>query len=237
MSIASNYVEVEKKIQAACDRTPHRKREDVTLVAVSKLHPASAIREAYETTPIREFGENYVQELCEKMEELKELDIRWHFIGHLQKNKARLLLSHRPALIQTVDSLELAQTLERIMAEIRPNEKQDVLIEVRLGDENTAKTGCPKYGLEELSEFIARCSHLKLRGLMLVPPIEQDPQETRSWFRTMFGLAAWMNDRNDMSILSYGMSSDFEIAIEENATCIRVGSAIFGARPPKVVEG
>ena len=230
MSIASNYEEVEKRIQAACDRNPRIDRKDVTLVAVSKLHPASAVREAYETTPIRDFGENYVQELCEKMEELHDLDIRWHFIGHLQKNKARLLLSHRPALIQTVDSKELVDTLERIMAEIRPDETQDVLIEVRLGDENTAKTGCPKLELEELSEYIARSRHLKLRGLMLIPPIEQDPKVTRSWFRTIFGLAAWMNDRNDMSILSYGMSSDFDIAIEENATCVRVGTAIFGQR-------
>lgn len=230
MSIASNYAEVEKRIQAACERSDRRKREDVTLVAVSKLHPASAIREAYETTPIRDFGENYVQELCEKMEELSDLDIRWHFIGHLQKNKARLLLSHRPALIQTVDSEELVDTLERIMAEIRPDEVQDVLMEVRLGDENTAKTGCPQNQLEALSEHIARSSHLKLRGIMLIPPIEQDPNETREWFRTMFTLAAWMNDRHDMSILSYGMSSDFELAIEENATCVRIGTAIFGAR-------
>ncbi|MBQ9395209.1 MAG: YggS family pyridoxal phosphate-dependent enzyme [Proteobacteria bacterium] len=230
MSIATNYAEVEKRIQAACNRNHRINREDVTLVAVSKLHPASSIREAYETTPLREFGENYVQELCEKIDELKDLDIRWHFIGHLQKNKARMLLSHKPALIQTVDSEQLADTLERIMAEIRPDEVQDVLIEVRLGDENTAKTGCPLNELESLSEHIASLSHLKLRGIMLVPPIEQDPEETRQWFKTMFELAGRMKERNDMSILSYGMSSDFEIAIEENATCVRVGTAIFGPR-------
>ena len=229
MTIAENYKEIETRIQAACDRA-HRDRKDVTLVAVSKLHPASAIREAYETTPIRDFGENYVQEMCEKIDELKDLDIRWHFIGHLQKNKARLLLSHKPALIHTVDSKELADTLERIMSEIRPDEVQDILIEVRLGDEETAKTGCDQYDLEDLSEWIRHKSHLRLRGLMLIPPIEQDPAETRKWFSRITDFAAWMCDRNDMSVLSYGMSGDFEIAIEEDSTCVRIGTAIFGAR-------
>lgn len=227
--IKDNYEEIERRVAAACARAG-RKREDITVIGVSKLHPADAIREAYETTPLRDFGENYVQEYCEKRDALADLNARWHFIGHLQRNKARALLSHAPALIHTVDSVELVSTLERIMSEIRPNDVQDVLIEVRLGDEDTAKTGCPAHGLEELSGAIARAQHLKLRGLMLIPPIEADEAQTRRWFKEIFCLAAWMNDYNDMSILSYGMSADFELAIEEGATHVRIGTAIFGAR-------
>ncbi len=227
--LKENYEEIERRVCAACARAG-RRREEITIVGVSKLHPAEAIREAYETTPLRDFGENYVQEYCEKRDTLTDLTARWHFIGHLQRNKARTLLSHTPSLIHTVDSIELTNTLERIMAEVRPNDVQDVLIEVRLGDEDTAKTGCPESSLEQLSDAIAQSRHLKLRGLMLIPPIETDEAQTRRWFQTIRQLAERMSDRHDMSILSYGMSGDFELAIEEGATHVRIGTAIFGAR-------
>lgn len=227
--IKENYESIERRVCEACARAG-RKRESVTVIGVSKLHPAEAIREAYKTTPLRAFGENYVQEFCAKRDALVDLDVEWHFIGHLQRNKVRALLAKRPTLIHTVDSIELTDTLERIMSEDRPEEVQDVLIEVRHGDEDTAKTGCFPNQLEELSEHIARQRHLKLRGLMLIPPIEADPAQTRHWFKDIFRFAAWMNDRNDMSVLSYGMSSDFEIAIEEGATHVRIGTAIFGER-------
>ena len=227
--IKEHYEAIARRVHAACLRAG-RPRESVTLIGVSKRHPASAIREACATTPLRDFGENYVQEYCDKRDTLADLGARWHFIGHLQRNKVRALLSRAPSLVHTVDSPELAETMERVMAEVRPQDVQPVLIEVRLGDDGTAKTGCPPDAIEALSEKIAHCRHLKLCGLMLIPPIESDLSRTRGWFRQTRALAASLSDRHDMSILSYGMSADFEAAIEEGATHIRVGTAIFGER-------
>ena len=153
-------------------------------------------------------------------------------LKNIRIKKCRILL------VCEVDNSVNEEAIEKIFADIKaindtlPSEKkvQDILIEVRLGDEETAKTGCDQYDLEDLSEWIRHKSHLRLRGLMLIPPIEQDPAETRKWFSRITDFAAWMCDRNDMSVLSYGMSGDFEIAIEEDSTCVRIGTAIFGAR-------
>ncbi len=228
--IKDNLETIEKRIQNACNRV-HRPRESVTLIGVSKLHPADDIREAVQTTSLRHFGENYVQEYCEKREQLTDItDAKWHVIGHLQRNKVRALLKHAPDLIHTVDSLQLAETIDRIQGELNPENAQEVLIEVRLGDEDSEKTGCPPEAVEALADHIDAMPHLRLRGLMLIPPADEDPEKTRPWFKKLSVIANNLSSKHDMSIISCGMSHDFEIAIEEGATHVRIGTAIFGAR-------
>ena len=228
--IKKNLDTIEKRIQSACDLAG-RSRNTVTLVGVSKLHPASAIDEAVKTTALRDFGENYVQEYSEKREALAHLaDTHWHFIGHLQRNKVRALLNHAPDLIHTVDSIPLADTIDRIQAELHPNHPQNVLIEVRLGDENSQKTGCPPQDVPALADHIDALKNVSLRGLMLIPPAVDDPENARTWFKQLRLLAQSLATSHDMSILSCGMSHDFEIAIQEGATHVRIGTAIFGAR-------
>ncbi len=228
--IKDNLDQIEQRIQAACARAS-RSRESVTLVGVSKLHPAEAIVEAYTTTNLREFGENYVQEYCEKREKLTDLvDAKWHLIGHLQRNKVRALLSHEPDLIHTVDSVALADTIDRIQGELNEDRIQDVLIEVRLGDEDGEKTGCAPEAVPALADHIETLKHVRLKGLMLIPPADDDAEKARPWFIQLRELAQTLAPKHDMSILSCGMSHDFEIAIEEGATHVRIGTAIFGAR-------
>lgn len=195
-----------------------RRREEITLVAVSKVFPAQAIREAY-ALGLRDFGENYVQEFESKRPELMDLPgARFHLIGHLQSNKSRRA-AELFDVIQTVDSQKLAKRLNEV------GKPLEVMIEVKLSPEQT-KSGVVEKDLPALVEAVRGCSNLRLIGLMTMPPWSEDPEASRPYFRRLRELAVAAG----VSGLSMGMSHDFETAIEEGATHIRVGTAIFGSR-------
>lgn len=232
VSIAENLNTIESRIHRACERCG-RDRSEITLVGVSKKHPASAIAEALETTSLRHFGENYVQEYVEKRQILTGYpQAVYHLIGHLQRNKVRQLLDFPPHLIHSVDSIALIETIERIMAERYPDMRQNLLIELRIGDEDTEKTGMDPRDLDAAAQRIEACPHLNWQGLMLIPPLGQDPENSRPYFKKIHQIFDRVNQTRaqKLTVLSYGMSDDFEVAIEEGATHIRIGTAIFGAR-------
>lgn len=207
-------------------RRARREPGAVRLVAVSKLHPAEAVRVLYEAGQ-REFGENYVQEAEAKMAVLPP-DISWHFIGHLQTNKVRNVVG-RVSLIHGVDSLKLARSLhERAVAR---NVVQDVLVQVNLAGEGS-KSGILEADLPPLAEFLAGAANLRWRGLMLMPPLFDDPEGARPWFARLRGLAEALRAGFGLPLpeLSMGMTGDFEAAIEEGATLVRIGTRIFGER-------
>ncbi len=194
----------------------------VTLVAVSKTHPADAIREAYAAGQ-RDFGENYAQEWRGKAEALAGLpDLRWHFIGGLQTNKVKYLAG-RVAYVHTVDRLELAQELSRRFGQKGATAR--VFLEVNVGGE-ASKEGCAPGAVPELARAVSALPALEVVGLMCIPPPEDDP---RPHFRRMRAL----RDQLGLRELSMGMSADWKTAVEEGSTFVRVGTAIFGARPPK----
>lgn len=228
MSVAENVERVQERIRLACRRSG-RAAEDVRLLAVSKTKPAEAIRQAY-AAGLREFGENRVQEAAAKRPELEDLDAVWHLIGHLQSNKAKQACRLFDA-IHSVDSLHLAEKIGRAAAAL--NRKMPVLVEVHLGEE-TSKFGVEEDGVMRLAEQFGALPSLELRGLMTLPPFFDDPQDVRPFFRRLRELAGRIEARGlpgvSMRELSMGMSHDFEIAIEEGATIIRVGTAIFGER-------
>ena len=227
MDIGENIVRVRERMAAACARTG-RRPEDVRLVAVSKTIPAERIRQAYEAG-LRDFGENRVQEAEAKRPALANFDITWHLVGHLQTNKARAarkLFQY----IQSVDSLRLAERLNRVAL---PGQRLPVLLEVNLGNEPT-KSGAREEEVLQLAEGVSLLPTLELRGLMVVPPFFDDPEGARPFFRRLRELAELIQSRNlpgvSMGELSMGMSHDFEVAIEEGATMVRIGTAIFGPR-------
>ncbi len=229
-NIRENIARIEERICAACDRSG-RRRDDVRLIAVSKTHPADAIRAAFEAG-LRDFGESRVQEAKSKILQLADLPITWHLIGHLQSNKARPAreLFH---WIHTVDSLRLA---EKLSPSPSPGgEELPVLIEVNLGEE-ASKEGIRSTELAALAQQIAQMEGLSLRGLMVIPPFLDNPEDVRPYFRRLRALASDTERRSlpnvSMRELSMGMSHDFEVAIEEGSTMVRVGTAIFGSRPP-----
>jgi pyridoxal phosphate enzyme (YggS family) len=194
----------------------------VTLVAVSKTHPAEAIREAYAAGQ-RDFGENYAQEWREKADALSDLpDLRWHFVGGLQTNKVKYLAG-RVHLVHAVDREELARELSRRFGQ--KGAVARVLLEVNTGGEAT-KSGCAPADAPTLAAAVRALPGIELRGLMCMPPPEDDP-------RPHFRLLRELRDRLGLAELSMGMSADWEIAIEEGATLVRIGTAIFGERPPK----
>jgi len=205
-----------------------RRAEEITLVAVSKTFPAEAIRAAFDAG-LRDFGENRVQEWESKQPLVADLAATWHLIGHLQSNKARRSahLFHR---IDSVDSLALAQKLDAAAA--AEGKRLPVLIEVRLGDEAT-KSGVAETDVATLAGSIATLEHVELRGLMTVPPFFENAELVRPFFRKLRETLERLQKTlgKPLPVLSMGMSHDFEIAIEEGSTEIRVGSAIFGARP------
>jgi PLP dependent protein len=193
------------------------------LIAVTKKFPASVLQEAYQLG-LRDFGENYVQEFAEKRAELPSLDAaRYHFIGHLQSNKARKAAEIFD-VIHTVDSAKLARRLNDEVATSRP-ESMDVLIEVELSDE-PAKAGAAPEDVAALIESIRACPNLRLLGLMTMPPWSEDAEKSRPYFARLRELAA----QNSLPQLSMGMSHDLEVAIEEGSTMVRVGTALFGPR-------
>ena len=211
---------VEQRIAAALARCG-RSRDEITLVAVTKVFPASAIVDAYQLG-LRDFGENYVQEFEGKAPQVSSLvGARFHLIGHLQSNKSRAA-AELFECIQTVDTAKLARRLNE------SGRKLDVFIEVKLSAEE-AKAGAAPVDVPALIDAIRGCSNLNLRGLMTMPPWSDDAEPSRIYFRRLRDLAV----ANGLRGLSMGMSHDFEVAIEEGATLIRVGTALFGKRPKR----
>lgn len=211
---------VNERIEAACMRSG-RSRQDVRLVAVSKRHPPEAVRAAYEAGQ-REFGESYVQELVSKAQALSDLSaLQWRFVGHLQRNKAKDVVAVPSCAVDGLSSQRLAEQLAR-----RAERPVEVLIQVNLAAE-PQKAGCRPEDVPHFVAGIRSLDHLELRGLMAIPPAVDDPEQSRPWFRTLCELA----HAHGLPEVSMGMSHDLEVAIEEGATMVRVGTAIFGPRP------
>ncbi|MEP7362236.1 MAG: YggS family pyridoxal phosphate-dependent enzyme [Acidobacteriota bacterium] len=216
--LAENLSRVEEQIQAACARAG-RRREEVTLVAVTKIFPSTVIEEAY-ALGLREFGENYVQEFEGKAPQLPPLPgARFHLIGHLQSNKSRKAVELFQ-VIQTVDSAKLARRIDE-----QTTQPLDVFLEVKLSGEES-KHGAAPEELPALIDAVRACSKLRLLGLMTMPPWSEDQEQSRPYFRRLRELAR----EHALPSLSMGMSNDFAAAIEEGATHIRVGTALFGKR-------
>ena len=233
--IKENLTRVRERIAAACRRSG-RAPENVKLLAISKTFPPESIRSAYEAG-LRAFGENRVQEAQAKRPALSDLNIMWHLVGHLQTNKAKAAreLFH---WVHSVDSFRLAQKLDQATAS--GGARLPVLLEVNLGGEES-KAGVGESEIIQLAEQVSRLATLEVRGLMVIPPFFDDPEQARPYFRRLRELAQMIDSRNiaDLSMqeLSMGMSHDFEVAIEEGATIIRVGTAIFGPRVGKWAVG
>ena len=225
--LVENLHRVQERIEKACERAG-RKPEEVKLLPVSKTHPAEMIRTLYEAG-VRDFGENYVQELREKAEELPK-DIRWHMIGHLQRNKVKYIAPF-VYMIHSVDSLALAETIEKEAAKC--GRVIPVLLEVNIGEEES-KFGTAASEAAALAEAISRLPHVKVMGLMTSAPYVEDPEEDRPVFKKMRDLSIDIKGKNinniTVDVLSMGMSNDFEVAVEEGSTMVRVGTDIFGAR-------
>lgn len=234
MSISENAARIRDRIASAAARSGRRAAE-ITLMAVSKTFTAESIRQAYQAG-VRVFGENRVQEFAGKAEALRDLDdARWHMIGHLQSNKAAKATELFHA-IDSVDSLRLAEKLND--ATKAAGRQLEVLIEINVGAE-AAKSGLSPDSpeLNRILESALQLSYLRIKGLMTVPPFTDDPQAARPYFRRLHEIRDAIRARHlpgvEMGILSMGMSHDFEVAIEEGSTCVRVGTAIFGARAKK----
>lgn len=225
--VAENLKDVESRVCAACERAG-RSRDEVTLIAVSKTKPVEMLREAYESGA-RYFGENKVQELVDKFDVMPD-DIHWQLIGHLQRNKVKYIVD-KAELIHSVDSLRLAEAIDKEAA--KKGVIANILLEVNMAKEET------KFGLmpEEVLDFvkqIVRFQNIKVQGLMTIAPFVADPEENRKHFANLRKLSVDIRKEKvnnvNMSILSMGMTNDFEVAIEEGATMVRVGTAIFGER-------
>ncbi len=227
-SVRENLLRIQERIAAAAARAG-RRAEEITLIAVSKTHPASAIREAHEAG-IRHFGENRVQEWEGKRAGTEGLAATWHLIGHLQSNKAAKAakLFHS---VDSVDDFAIAQRLDRGRAEAGIGGKLRVLIEVRIAPEET-KSGVEINELSALAEKLAELPRLELAGLMCIPPFLEEAEQVRPYFRRLRELREDLSRKlsHALPVLSMGMSHDFEVAIEEGATEVRVGTAIFGVR-------
>lgn len=225
--IQENIKLVQKNIEKACDRSG-RTLQEVTLIAVSKTKPVSALEEAYQCG-MRDFGENKVQELVEKAEVLPK-DIRWHMIGHLQRNKVKYIVD-KVHLIHSVDSLRLAEEISKEAC--KKNVTVDILVEVNVAKEET-KFGSTMEEASELVSQIAALSGIRVKGLMTIAPFVEDPEENRKYFAKLKQLAVDIERKNidnvSMHVLSMGMTGDYEVAVEEGASYVRVGTGIFGER-------
>jgi PLP dependent protein len=227
--IRENLTRVRERISLAAERAG-RRAEEITLIGVSKTHPASAILEAYEAG-VRHLGENRVQEWEGKRAGTEGLAATWHLIGHLQSNKA-VRAAGLFQFIDAVDDFGLAQRLDRARGDAGGGVKLRVLLEVRVADEET-KNGVGVTGLPELAEKVTTLLSLQLGGLMCIPPFLEDAAQVRPYFRKLRELRDQLASRLGLPlpVLSMGMSHDFEVAIEEGATEVRVGTALFGPRP------
>ena len=226
--LKENLSKVEQNIQAACERAG-RDRSEVTLIAVSKTKPIEMLTEVYEAGA-RHFGENKVQELCDKIEKLPQ-DIQWHMIGHLQRNKVKYLVGNNIALIHSVDSYRLAEEIH-IQAK-KKNVIVPILVEINIAAEES-KFGISAEDAIQLVEQIALLENIRIEGLMTIAPYVVDAEENRLYFRKIKQLSVDIRNKNidnvSMKILSMGMTGDYEVAIEEGATMVRVGTGIFGER-------
>lgn len=225
--LKENLTKVEENIQKACDKAG-RKRSEVTLIAVSKTKPVEMLQEIY-NEGIREFGENKVQEMCEKME-LMPQDIKWNMIGHLQTNKVKYIIG-KTSLIHSVDSLKLAEEIQK--QALKHDVTADILVEVNIANEES-KFGISKDETIQMVRDIAKLDHLKIKGLMTIAPFVENPEDNRLYFREIKQLSVDINNQNidnvSMDVLSMGMTGDYMVAIEEGATMVRVGTGIFGER-------
>lgn len=225
--IRENLKEVQDKLLQA-QEISCRKDGSVLLVAVSKTKPVSDLQEAYRAG-VRDFGENKVQELCDKYDQLPK-DIRWHMIGHLQRNKVKYLIG-KTALIHSVDSLRLAEEISR--QSVKKGVVTDILIEINCAEEES-KFGVSFPEAEPLIRQIAQLPAVLVKGLMTVAPNTDDPEENRKYFRQMKQLSVDIARKNidnvSMDVLSMGMTNDYMTAVEEGSTCVRVGTGIFGMR-------
>ncbi|MCR4803878.1 MAG: YggS family pyridoxal phosphate-dependent enzyme [Lachnospiraceae bacterium] len=225
--IKENLKIVEENIEAACKRAG-RNRDEVTLIAVSKTKPVEMLREAIEYGMV-DFGENKVQEMCDKIDVIPE-KLNWHMIGHLQRNKVKYIVD-KSYLIHSVDSLRLA---EQINAEAqKKNVACDILLEVNIANEES-KFGLSSEEVPELLSKIKTMKNVRVKGLMTIAPFVDNPEDNREHFRNLHKLFIDMreqtSDNISMEVLSMGMTGDYEVAIEEGATMVRVGTGIFGAR-------
>jgi pyridoxal phosphate enzyme (YggS family) len=217
LALKEKLEQVEIRIANAAARAG-RKRDEIALIAVTKKFPAAVIYEAY-NLGLREFGENYVQEFEQKRKELGECSgARFHLIGHLQSNKSKIAVE----IFDTIETLDSQKLARRLDAEQKP---LDVMIEVKLSPED-AKAGAAPADVPALVEAIRGCAHLRLLGLMTMPPWSDDAEPSRPYFAKLRALA----DENGLKQLSMGMSHDLEVAIEEGATMLRIGTALFGPR-------
>lgn len=227
MNIKKNISEIKNKITEVCQRC-NRNPNDVKLVAVSKTMPASMIEEAAVAGQTL-FGESYVQDFADKVDDVTA-PVQWHFIGGLQSNKVKYL-RNKVAMIHSVDRLSLAEEINKQWLKI--GQPVEILLQVNLGGE-VSKSGADEEYLEQLVRQVAALPMLRIRGLMTLPPYFDDPEEVRPFFRRLQELADTIEKLAipdvEMRELSMGMSHDFEVAIEEGATMIRIGTAIFGAR-------
>ncbi len=225
--LKENLDSVKNKIELACKRAG-RSIDEITLIAVSKTKPLSDIEEliTYGTT---EFGENKVQELVDKFENVST-PVNWHLIGHLQTNKVKYVVD-KACLIHSVDSLKLAKEIEK--EAVKKNVMANILIQVNVANEDT-KFGLDTVDVMELIEQISKLSNIKIKGLMTIAPFVENPEDNRGYFSQLKQLSLDIKSKNidnvDMSILSMGMTNDYEVAIEEGATMVRVGTGIFGER-------
>jgi pyridoxal phosphate enzyme (YggS family) len=228
LSTADRLTGVRARIAAAA-RSAGRDPSSVRLVAVSKTFPPQAVRDAYAAGQ-RLFGENRVQEALQKIEQTRDLDLQWHLLGHLQSNKARKA-APAFAMIQSVDSVELLRKIDESASET--GTRPELLVQVDLAGEVT-KFGTPPAEVPRLFEAAAACKAARIAGLMTIPPVPESPEDARPWFRKLRELRdKWLAARvppDMLRELSMGMSADFEVAIQEGATIVRVGTAIFGDR-------
>lgn len=222
-TIAERWREIRARVDAACERAG-RAPSEVTIVGVSKTHPATAVREAA-AAGATDFGENYAQELVAKRAELADLAIRWHYIGRLQRNKAKLVAG-QVALVHAVDTAELAAELGKRATALQP-----VLLAVNAAGEQT-KGGVTAEQASALARSIVATPNVRLDGLMTMPPPSDDPEASRPYFEALRALRDRLADElgQPLPVLSMGMSGDFEVAIACGATHVRIGTAIFGAR-------
>lgn len=225
--IKQNIELVKENIIKACERS-NRDPAEVTLIAVSKTKPEEVLMEAYDYG-IRTFGENYVQELVGKIEHLPT-DIEWHMIGHLQRNKVKYIID-RVSLIHSVDSMRLAEEISK--EAVKRDIIADILVEVNVGEQDT-KFGITPQNCEELVLAINALPNVNVKGLMTSAPYVENGEENREYFRQMKQLCVDINAKNadniHMNVLSMGMTNDYIVAVEEGATLVRVGTAIFGSR-------
>ncbi len=228
--LAGRMLRVREEVAETAEKCG-RAADDVQVVAVSKLHPGAAIWTVHTETGQIDFGENYVQEATAKQEELSTLNLRWHFIGGLQSNKAKYVAG-KFALVHSVDSAKLATMLNRKACSL--GVVQDILLQVNIAGEEQ-KSGVAEEGLNRLADEVAAMDGLRIQGLMTMPPFFDDPERARPVFAELRRLRERMAARMDMELphLSMGMTGDFVPAVQEGATLVRIGTRIFGARPQK----